>query len=149
MDAEEKLKSKSLYKVFLISVKYIPILIASCYMLNTITCYFGLDLPIFSHVAGVSLFTWIFMYIAAILFKFCIYHKMFLYYILVADIVNIVDTYIGIPVKTSDLLAINFWIAGIFLFIILYLYVRHNKEFISKIYRRYRLWKLKYLRGRW
>lgn len=150
MDVEEKSirKNKKLYKVFLLLVKYIPILMAGCYVLNTVSCRFGLDLPVFSHIAGVSLCTWIFMYIAEVLFRFCIYHKMFLYYILVADIVNIIDYYIGIPIETSDLLAIHFWITGIFLFIILYLYVKYNKKVFSKIFRRYRFRKLKYFRRR-
>lgn len=134
MAVEENLNgSKTLYKGFLLLVKYIPILIAGCYVVNTMTCYFGLDLPVLSNISGVSLLTWIFMYVSAVLFKFCIYHKMFLYYILSIDLLNITDYYFTIPVKTSLLYDIHFGILGIFLFIILYLYVRgHRKQTTKK-----------------
>ena len=72
-----------------------------------------------------SLFTWVFMYIAAWVFQFCIYHRMFLYYILVTDLVNIYDYYIGI---NYDIVAIHATLIGTSLFLILYFYVRHNKR---------------------
>lgn len=135
---EEKLKSKTLYKVFLILVKYIPILIAGCYVLNTITCCFGINIPVLGNIAGVSLFTWIFMYMSAVLFQFCFYHKMLLLYVLLADLINIADYYIGIPIDTFYLFVVQFGILGLILFVILYRYVKNNKRVIIKSNRRHR-----------
>lgn len=121
----ESLRSKYLYKILLILLKYIPIMIALFYVLNTVSALCGIDIPVLSNIAGMSLFTWIFMYIAAWVFQFCIYHRMFLYYILITDIINIYDYYIGI---NHDIVALHISLIGISLFLILYFYVKHNKR---------------------
>lgn len=128
----ENLRSKTLYKIFLVSLKYIPIMIALTYMLNTALCWMGIDCAVLSNIAGVSLFTWVFMYVASDVFSFCIYHKLFLWYILVTDIINITDYYIKIPMSTYTLLEMHSIIIGITLFIILYLYVANNKKLTIK-----------------
>lgn len=46
MAKEENLKSKSLYKLLLIMLKYIPMLIALFYVINTATAYIGIDIPV-------------------------------------------------------------------------------------------------------
>ena len=80
-------------------LKYIPMIISLFYLINTITAFIGIDIPILSTISGMSLLTWIFMYIATIVFNFCSYHRMFLYYILIVDIINIIDYYINIPIS--------------------------------------------------
>lgn len=129
MQKEDALKSKLLYKALLISLKVIPMLMAFCYMLNTAFAFINIDTPVLSNLAGVSLFTWLFLYLASIVFRFCVYHRMFLYYIAIIDILNIVDYYIGIPIGTFELLMLQSIIACCTLFIILYLYVKHNKKY--------------------
>lgn len=140
MVKEDVLRNKVLYKALLGSLKIIPILIAMCYMLNTALAYIDIDIPVLSNLAGMSLFTWIFIYLASIVFKFCAYHRMFLYYILVTDVLNIVDYdvlnivdyYVGIPISDFNLMMVHSVITGLALFIILYLYVKHNKQAIKK-----------------
>ena len=80
-------------------LKYIPMIISLFYLINTITAFIGIDIPILSTISGMTLLTWIFMYIATIVFNFCSYHRMFLYYILIVDIINIIDYYISIPIS--------------------------------------------------
>ena len=80
-------------------LKYIPMIISLFYLINTITAFIGIDIPILSTISGMSLLTWIFMYIATIVFNFCSYHRMFLYYILIVDIINIIDYHISIPIS--------------------------------------------------
>ena len=80
-------------------LKYIPMIISLFYLINTITAFIGIDIPILSTISGMSLLTWIFMYIATIVFNFCSYHRIFLYYILIVDIINIIDYYINIPIS--------------------------------------------------
>ena len=123
--------SKNLYKLLIVMLKYIPMIISLCYLANTITAYVGIDIPVLSSIAGMSLLTWIFMYIATIVFKFCSYHRMFLYYILIVDIINIIDYYIGIPVSDFQLLMLHSIITGISLFIILFLYLRTKNNGIK------------------
>lgn len=127
MTREDVLR-KSNHKLLLITLKYIPMVTALCYILNTVFAAIGIDTPIFSHISGMSLLPWMFILIATYVFRFCIYHRMFLYYILVSDIINIIDYYIGIPISTYSIIALQFCVAGLFLFLILYLYVKHNKK---------------------
>lgn len=131
MAKEDVLRSEVLYKVLLGSLKIIPMLIAMCYMLNTALAYIDIDIPVLSNLAGMSLFTWVFIYLASIVFRFCAYHRMSLYYILVIDILNIVDYYVGIPISDFNLMMIHSVITGLTLFTILYLYVKHNKQSIK------------------
>lgn len=93
------LKSKNLYRLLIVMLKYIPMIISLFYLINTITAFIGIDIPILSTISGMSLLTWIFMYIATIVFNFCSYHRMFLYYILIVDIINIIDYHISIPIS--------------------------------------------------
>ena len=127
MDVEARCLRSKQYKILLILLKYIPILISLIYVLNTFAAYVGIDIPAANNIAGMSLLTWIFMYIATIVFNFCSYHRMFLYYILIVDIINIIDYYIGIPISDFQLIMLHTIVTGISLFIILFLYIKKKK----------------------
>lgn len=120
--------NKYLYKTLLLILKVIPMVTAIGYLLNTILIYIGVDAAIFSYLFGMSLLTWLYILISTIVFRFCIYHRMFLYYILSMDCLNTYDDYVGIPVSDVNLITIHFILAGIFLFLILYFHVRCNKK---------------------
>lgn len=123
----EKSRRSNLQKLLLLVLKYIPIVIALCYMLNTM---FYIE-PL-SNIAGVSLLTWVFLYLASVVFEFCSYYRMFLWYILIDDILNIVDYYWNIPISTDNLIRIHNILVGITLFIVLILYVKDNKITVRK-----------------
>ena len=57
---------------------------------------------------------------------------MFIHYTTATWILNIIDLYIGIPVSDVGYLGIQLIIAGISLFIILHLYAKSHKKFITK-----------------
>ena len=123
----EKSRRSNLQRLLLLVLKYIPMVIALCYMLNTM---FYIE-PL-SNIAGVSLLTWVFLYLASVVFEFCSYHRMFLWYILIDDILNIVDYYWNIPISTDNLIRIHNILVGITLFIVLVLYAKSNKVIIRK-----------------
>lgn len=128
MDVEEKLRSKRLYKIELLMLKLIPMILAFTALLNSILSYFDIDLYILSYIGGISIFTMVFLYLSSYVFKFCEYHRMFLHYVVITWIINIIDYYIGIPITDLEYLCLQMIVAGISLFIILYLYVKHNKR---------------------
>ena len=126
-------KSKrSEYKLLIIVLKFIPILTALCYMSSTIFNYFGYNIEPLSNIGGMSLLTWLFIYLASIVFNFCSYHRVFLWYIFIDDIFNIIDYYITIPISTDNILMLHNILIGITLFIVLILYVKDNKVIIRK-----------------
>lgn len=136
---EKSVRSKVSHKVLILVVKYIPMLISIFYILNTVLCWVEIDTPVISNIAGVSLLTWLFLYLSSIVFQFCIYHRMFLYYILVTDLINIYDFYLGIPISTVQLLSVHSVIISVLLFLLLYIHIKNhdknNKGDIIKDYR--------------
>ena len=126
-------KSKrSEYKLLIIVLKFIPMLTALCYMSSTIFNYFGYNIEPLSNIGGMSLLTWLFIYLASIVFNFCSYHRVFLWYIFIDDIFNIIDYYITIPISTDNILMLHNIFIGITLFTVLILYVKDNKNIIRK-----------------
>ena len=126
-------KSKrSEYKLLIIVLKFIPMLIALCYMSSTIFNYFGYNIEPLSNFGDMSLLTWLFIYLASIVFNFCAYHRMFLWYIFIDDLFNIIDYYIIIPISTDSILMLHNILIGITLFTVLILYVKDNKSIIRK-----------------
>lgn len=95
---------------------------------NTILSYFDIDVELLSYIASNSVLTIIFFYISSYVFRFCSYHRMFMHYTTLIWILNIIDLYIEIPIGDLPYLIVSLIITGIFLFLILYLYVKSNKE---------------------
>lgn len=124
----ESLKSKRLYKMELGLLKVLPMLLALVSLVNSILSYFRIDLPILSYIGGISIISMSFLYLSSYVFRFCEYHRMFLHYVVVTWMINIVDYYIGIPVSDLTYLCLQMIVAGIALFLILYLYVKNHKK---------------------
>ena len=120
--------TKEIYKIELYTIKVIPMAISAIYLLNTILSYCYIDLPILSWIGGLSLLPWLFLYLSSFVFRFCIYHRMFLYYIAVCNILSYIDYTWTLPISDRGLFLLNIIIAGIFLFVILYLKLKLCKH---------------------
>lgn len=128
MAVEESLRSKTLYKVEIGLLKIIPMVLAGIYLSNTILSYFlDIDLIILSYIGGISLLPLIFLYLSSYVFRFCIYHRVFLHYITINELILILDTHIGLPISDLEYFCLQMSIFGISLFLFLYLYVKSNK----------------------
>lgn len=129
MDVVEKSRNnKLLYRMELGLLKILPMLIALIYFINTLLSLFGIDLVILSYIGGISFIPLIFMYLSSYVFKFCEYHRMFLHYIVLDNIISIIDLYIGIPVSTKWIILIHIILFGVCLFVILYLYLKSRRD---------------------
>lgn len=124
--------NKILYKIQLYMLKVIPMVMAFCYLLNSIFSYYDIDLGFLSYLSGCSILMIVYLYIASYVFKFCEYHRMFLHYMVVNTIINSIDLYIGIPLTDLEILTLYMSITGITLFLILYMYVKSHKKPTSK-----------------
>ena len=107
-------------KLFIGYLKILPMLVAGVYLLNTFLSYFDIDWPILSYIAQFIL--WLFVMKASYRLHFCEYHRMFLWYILVNNIICYLDSRWPLPVSNWNYFVLHIIIAGIFLFIILYLH---------------------------
>lgn len=124
--------NKILYKIQLYMLKVIPMVMAFCYLLNSIFSYYDIDLGFLSYLSGCSILMMIYLYVASYVFRFCEYHRMFLHYMVVNTIINSIDLYIGIPLTDLEILTLYMSITGITLFLILYMYVKSHKKPTSK-----------------
>ena len=124
--------NKVLYKVQLYLLKVIPMVMAFICLINTILSYFDIDLEFLSYLGSGSMLMIGYLYVSSYVFKFCEYHRMFLHYVVVINVLNAYDYYIGIPINDLMLLILYQIISGIFLFIIIYLYVKTNKGAVVK-----------------
>lgn len=125
-----KALSKYLYKIELYVLKIIPMLLALCSFLNTTLFYFGINLTILTYLGGVSFLTLGFLYISSYAFQFCSYHRMFLHYILIVNIISYIDMEFNIPISNFNLLIIYATIAFISMIIILIKFKneKHNSK---------------------
>lgn len=119
---------KLAHKILLLLVRTLPALFAFLALLNTILSYFDIDLVILTYLGGVSVGTLILLYHLSYIFHFCLYHRLFIHYITLTFILNIIDYHWGIPVSDKGLFMIYMVIAGLFLFVILYLHMRELKK---------------------
>lgn len=118
----EKSIERRTYKLMLGMLKVIPMLLAFLAILNTMFGFLGIDCSILSMLGGISLLPLVFLYLVSFVFRFCIYHRMFLHYILLNNTLELIDYYVGIPVNTFELFVIHIILIGLFLFLILYFY---------------------------
>lgn len=122
--------NKYVYKIELYLLKIIPMLLALCSFLNTILFYFGINLTILTYLGGVSFLTLGFLYISSYAFQFCSYHRMFLHYILIVNIISYIDMEFNIPISDFNLLIFYSAIAFISMIIILIKFKneKHNSK---------------------
>ena len=126
------LRNRDLYKIELYLLKVMPMLLATIYLVNTVLSYYDIIIPVLSYIGGLSLIPLVFMYTSSYVFRFCSYHRMFLHYIVVNDLINLTDYYCTLPISDWELFILHMSIAGVSLFIILCLYVKGHSKNVKK-----------------
>ena len=66
---------------------------AGSYLASNITNYFGLGLQVFIHFSGMVVAPILFMYIASSVFHFCAYHRLFIHYVLITEMLTTLKWY--------------------------------------------------------
>lgn len=120
--AVEENLNKHLYRAVLYLTKTIPVIISGIYLVNTVLSYMYIDIAALSYI--VQFLFILYMYITSFAFKFCKWHRMFIHYILVILILNIIDYHIGIPVSDKGLFLLYIILTSAFLFTIIYYKVK-------------------------
>ena len=101
-------------------------LMALCSVSNSILSYLDIEVVILNYIGEVSILPLIFLYLSSYVFKFCEYHRMFLHYLLITDIINVYDYHIGFPLDDLEYLCLHMIVTAISLFMILYLYMKRK-----------------------
>lgn len=122
------LSKKKLYNFEIRLLKVLPILLAALYFINTIFNCFGKSVFYFSLIGGLSILPTIFILLTSFVFEFCIYHRLFIYYCIVTDVISTLDYYFKFNLNDLKFLAIQLLIAFVFLVLILYFYLREHRN---------------------
>lgn len=134
MATEESLKV-SLYKIEVYLLKIIPVILAIGDLANTLLSLFEISAPVISYIGGISFLSLAFLYISSYVFRFCEWHRMPLHFIVVNNLINIYDWYIGIPIGLIDMLLVELVLVEITIILTVYLHERNNKKTAAKSYR--------------
>ena len=121
MTMEEKQVNKTLYRLLLLAAKVIPMLLAFLHFVNILFGYFNIDSTILTYLGGISFLPILFLYITSYALKFCAYHRMFIHYCVITNVINIYDEYIGINIDNERYVMLLLILTIIMLFITLYL----------------------------
>lgn len=116
---------KTLYKLEVFAIKIIPIVLALICFLNTLLCYLGIDLLILTYIGGTSFLTIGFLYLSSFAFRFCNYHRMFLHYVTIINILSYIDMEYGIPLSSFSLCIL--YTSLFLLFTSIFLYLKLNE----------------------
>lgn len=125
----ELLQTKELYKADLFLLKLLPFIMAVSHVISTYCALLELNtgiifaMQIISHYLGLVLAPMMFMYISSKVFQFCNYHRMFIHYILILELMNVTNWYFKVPISNllwnniQDAITIGFFIAAIVMYI--------------------------------
>ena len=127
-NAEASLSSRTLHRLFLGSLRIIPMVMAGLFLLNTVLSYFDIDLPVISYIASAGFIPWLFIMAASYKLHFCEYHRMFLWYILANNMLCWTDMEFGLPISNWNFFVLHIIIAGFFLFLVLYFHQKCRRK---------------------
>lgn len=119
--------SKLEFKVSKIVVKYCPILIAIFYFLSTMFSCIGISVSWMVPIYYMSLLPFICLFACSKLLKFCIWHRLPLYYSILIDVINAIDYYIVIPFSSKWMILIYLLITGCFVLYGVWLKEKYNR----------------------
>lgn len=125
VEENSSLNSYHKAKLFIGFLKVLPMVLAGLYLLNTVLSYFYIDYEIISYLAGVGFIPWLFIMAASYKLHFCEYHRMFLWYILINNLICWTDSQFELPVSNWDYLILHVIVFGLCMFLVLYY---HQKE---------------------
>lgn len=83
-------------------------------------CYNNIVVIEFNYIAGVSLFFISLLYGISYILQFCKWHRMFIHYLVVYNILSTIDVYVGTPVSDIQILMLYLLLLGIFICLTVY-----------------------------
>lgn len=111
-------------KLLILFLRIIPMMLAALAFANTLFAYFEVDSEWIHYVGGTSILTLTFLYLASYVFKFCEYHRMFLHYVVICNIISVYDVYYSIPVGDVQFLMLHLFLAFVTMVIVLILFLK-------------------------
>ena len=128
------LKTKELYKIDLFLLKLLPVIMVISHIIASYGAIFkvvsgaAIIIQIVSHYLGLVIAPIAFMYISSHVFQFCNYHRMFIHYIAVIELMNVTNWYFKIPITNELYNGIQVTITIIFAILALIMYIKKRRQ---------------------
>lgn len=123
---------KRQHKLMIFTLKILPAVMASSYLIELISTLLGFGTQVLINFIGMIAAPVLFMYLASYVFKFCEYHRMFIHYVLIIEILTTAKWYFPLIITGQILLNVTFvlsvlLIIGIILFNIAKIYKKKRR----------------------
>ena len=126
--------NKELYKVDLFLLKLLPVIMVISHIIASYGAIFqvvsgaAIIIQIVSHYLGLVIAPIAFMYISSHVFQFCNYHRMFIHYIAVIELMNVTNWYFRIPITNELYNGIQVTITIVFAILALVMYIKKRRQ---------------------
>jgi hypothetical protein len=120
--------NKNLYKIFLSIVKYIPLILSICFIINLILRYFRIASPIIAYFGGASFLFIVVLYLISFVFKFCYLYRIPLHYITINNIFGIIYKCGIITFSIINMYRLYFILTGIVLIVYIWLMYKNRNN---------------------
>lgn len=107
-------------------LKGLPMVMALGFVISNTIPRINPVLNMITHICGLLIPQFAFMYLSSYIFRFCSYHRIFLHYILAIQAITITDWYIGIPISNNEIRYLQYAVSVVFAIIAIYLYIKHR-----------------------
>ena len=119
---------KSKYKIALVITKYVPYIIGILYFIEALLSCLHIEILYLPFIGNLTILPTICILSFSFLLKFCIWHRLPIYYAILIDVINWVDYYIHIPVNSAIMLSVYLTITIVFILLGMYFKNRYNKK---------------------
>lgn len=101
--------------------------------LATVLNFFGYNVIFISYLSGFGIIPLLLMLLTSLIFGYCIYHRIPLYYIMLNNLLILYDCYIGLPIGTIEYFMISMFllVCAIICTVIIYLICKkkHKRKY--------------------
>lgn len=125
---ESTLKSKTLYKITLLTLKMLPMIMSFSYLIMFVLANTVEDWVIVPHILGTVIAPLAFVYLTSYVFKFCAFHRMFIHYYAFVELLNVTDYYVRIPISDEAITILHDSVTIIFLISVVITYIIKYKK---------------------
>lgn len=135
---ESTLKSKTLYKITLLTLKMLPMIMSFSYLIMFVLANTVEDWVIIPHILGTVIAPLAFVYLTSYVFKFCAFHRMFIHYYAFVELLNVTDYYVRIPISDEAITLLHDSVTIIFLISVVITYIiKYKKDKCLKLVDKY------------
>ena len=120
---------KSEHKIFLILLKYIPFILSVSYFINTILEIHGIDTMWLSVLSGTGFIPAIFILLLSYIFRYCVYHRLPIYYVMLNNFVNWLTYAYNFNMSVCMYLSWFMVVTAMFCIITTILYIKDRKKY--------------------